>query len=174
MFRNTALARRVSISHKEGNTVIRIKRSNLWKTSIWLLCWFTLAFLFFVSVLVRPLFHLHSARETLYVLPFLAFILVWYVMALRIGVWRAFGVEELVIGHGNLHWERTAWIWKRSLDASLADISDVRAKTPWHALSNWVEFTFRKSCYKVGGELLQDEAREIAHELKKATIIHQR
>ena len=36
----------------------------------------------------------------LYLLPFLAFILLWYVVGLRVTVWRVFGVEEIVVDRG--------------------------------------------------------------------------
>jgi len=175
MFRvGTALKPRVSISHRDGALVIHIKRHNQWKFAIWLLFWSTVAFLFFCSVFLRGLFRIHSAADGLYVLPFLAFIFVWYAMAMRIGLWRAFGVEELLVENGRLHWERIAWKWHRRLEANLSDISDVEAKTPWHALANRVILTCRGRTYTVGDMLLQDEANEIAEELARAAGLHER
>lgn len=175
MFRvGTALKRRVSISHRGGALVIHIQRHNQWKSAIWLLFWFTMAFLFFCSVFLKGLFRIHSAADSLYVLPFLAFIFVWYGMAVRIGLWRAFGVEEIVVEEGRLHWERTAWKWHRQFETNLSDISDVEAKTPWHALANRVVFTCSGRRHTVGDMLLQDEANEIADELARAAGLHER
>ena len=65
-----------------------------------------------------------------------------------------------------------AWKWRRSFSAELSEISDVEAKTPWHALANRVVFTCRGRTYTVGDMLLQDEANEIAHELKHSIGLH--
>ncbi len=175
MFRiGTALQRRVSISHQGGALVIHINRHNQWKSAIWLLFWFTAAFLFFCSVFLRGLFRVHSVADSLYILPFVAFIVVWYAVAVRIGLWRAFGIEELVVEKGRLHWERTAWKWHREFETNLSDISDVEAKTPWHALANRVMFTCSGRTHTIGDMLLQDEANEIADELARAAGLHER
>jgi hypothetical protein len=177
MFRvGTALKRRVSISHRGGALAIQIKRHNQWKSAIWLLFWFTMAFLFFCSVLLKGLFRAlsaHSAAGSLSVVAFFAFIFVWYAMAVRLGLWRAFGVEELVVDNGRLHWERTAWKWHRQFETNVSEISDVEAKTPWHALANRVEFTCSGRRHTIGDMLLQDEAHEIADELARAAGLHE-
>lgn len=175
MFRvGTALKRRVFISHRDSTLAIHINRHNHWKSAIWLLFCFTLAFLFFCSVFLKGLLRIRSATESLYVLPFLAFIFVWYAVALRIGLWRAFGVEEIVVDDGRLRWERTAWKWHGRFDANLSDISDVEAVTPWHALANRVVFTCSGRSHTIGDMLLQDEADEIAEELARAAGLHER
>lgn len=135
---------------------------------------FTAFFLFFCSVILKGFFRIHSVVDSLYVLPVLAFVFVWYAVAVRIGLWRAFGVEELVIGNGRLHWERTAWKWRRQFETNLSDISDVEARTPWHALANRVVFTCSGRSHTVGDMLLQDEANEIAQELARAAGLHER
>jgi hypothetical protein len=169
MFRvGDALRRRVSIRKRDGAVVIRIERHHQWKSYILLLACFTAAFLFFFTVFARALFYVHSAVQRLYVLPFMAFILTWYLLALRIGLWRGFGVEILTIHGGHLHWERTAWKWHRKLDILLSDVSDVKARTPWQALANRVEFICKGRRCVIGDMLLQDEANEIARELDKA------
>lgn len=174
MFRvGTALRRRVIISHRGDTLVIHINRHNQWKSAIWLLFCFTLAFLFFCSVFLKGLFRIHSAAESLYVLPFLAFIIVWYAVALRIGLWRGFGVEEIVVEKGRLRWERTAWKWRRQFETNLSDISDLEAITPWHALSNRVVFTCGGRSHTIGDMLLRDEADQIAEELALAAGLHE-
>lgn len=173
MFRvGEALNRRVSISHRDGNLVISIQRNNYWLLYIMLLLFFTGVFLVFFATFLRGLLRIRSAIEILYVLPFFAFILLWYTMAVRIGLWRAFGVEEIVIEHGHFQWCRAAGKWRRRFEASLEEISHVEAKTPWHSLSNRVEFTCKGHRYTVGDMLLQDEAKEIADEVKRITGLH--
>jgi hypothetical protein len=173
MFRaGTALARRVSILHQGHVLVVHIARHNDWKSNLFRLFFFTAAFLFFCSIFLRGIFRVNSAVEILHLLPFIVFIIIWYLLALRIGLWRAFGVEDLTIDNGKLHWQRTAWLWRRRLDAPIRGISDVQAKTPWHALSNRVEFTCNGRRYAVGDMLLQNEATEIAHELQRAVGLH--
>jgi hypothetical protein len=135
--------------------------------------WFTAAFLFFCSVFLKGFLRIHSAHDSLYVLPFVAFIFLWYAVALRIGLWRAFGVEELVVQNERLYWERTAWKWRRRFETNLSDVSDVEAKTPWHALANRVVFTCRGRRHTVGDMLLQDEANEVADELARAAGLHE-
>ena len=175
MFRtDTALVRRVSISHRGGSLCIHIKRHNQWRFFILLLLCFTAVFVFFCSIFLKGLLRIHSASDILYFLPFVLFILVWYGLALRIGLWRGFGVEDLVLENGHLYWERTVWKWHRKFDAALSDISDVQAKTPWHALANRVEFTCRGCRYRIGDMLLKDEANEIAHEVQRAAGLHSR
>jgi len=134
---------------------------------------FTAVFLFLCFIFLKGLSRIHSATESLYFLPFIAFIVVWYGLALRGGLWRGFGVEELVIEKGRLRWERTAWKWHRRFETNLSDISDVEAKTPWHALSNRVVFTCRGCRHTIGDMLLQDEADEIAEELARAAGLHE-
>ena len=165
---STALTRRVSISHRGRALVIHIARHNNWKLNLFLLCCFTAAFLFFSSIFLRVLLRLSSAVEVLYILPFLTFIVIWYLVVLRLGLWRSFGVEDMMIEDGKLHWERTAWLWRRRLDTPTRGVTDVQTKTPWHALSNRVEFTCNGRRHTVGDMLLQNEATEIAHELRRA------
>jgi hypothetical protein len=164
----TNLRRRVSITHKHGSVVVRIERHNDRTLYILLLLAFTAGFVSFCSILVPPLIRNFSFRNFLIVLPFLAFILIWYLIGLRVGVWRAFGVEQVVIEGDILRWTRTALWWKRDVEIPTSEVTEVRAVTPWHALSNRVEFTAHGRRRKVGDMLLRDETAELAHELRHA------
>jgi len=128
---------------------------------------FTAAFVFFLSTFARPFFRGATMKDFLYVSPFLAFIMVWYVVGLHVTIWRAFGVEYLFVKGGLLHWTRTALFWTRKLEIPATDVTDVKAITPWHALSNRVELTARGKRRSVGDMLLRDEATELAHELRR-------
>lgn len=127
---------------------------------------FTAGFVFFTYIFVHPFFHGAGIKDLVLFSPFIAFILVWYFIGLRLTVWRAFGVEEITIEGGTLHWARIALFWKRKLDIPAKDITDVKAVTPWLGLSNCVEFTARGRQRSIGDMLLRDEATELAHELK--------
>jgi len=105
----------------------------------------------------------------LYILPFLGFVLLWYLIGLRLAVWRAFGIEEITVAENVMCWTRTAFIWKRELKVSTKDITEVKAVAPWHALSYNVEFTASGNRHSIGDMLLRDEASDIAHALRKAT-----
>ena len=175
MFRfGNALERRLSISHQDGSLVISIQRNNQWALYILLLAFFTGIFVTFCLVFFKAFFRIHSAVGALYLLPFVLFIMVWYAMAIRLGLWRAFGVEEIVIKHGKLQWKRTAGWWRRNFEASVSEISTVEARTPWHALSNRVEFSCKGRRYTIGDMLQRDEANEIAIELELAAGLHGR
>jgi hypothetical protein len=162
------LRRRVSITHKHGSLVVQIARHSDRALYIVFLLVFTAAFVFFCYIFVSPFFRRPFSSEGLYVLPFLAFILLWYLIGLRLAVWRAFGVEKIVVDGGILCWTRTALWWKRRLEISTKDITHVKAVTPWHALSNRVEFTALGRRRTIGDMLLRDESAEVAHALNGA------
>jgi hypothetical protein len=135
------LRRRVSISHKHGTLLVRIERHNDRGLYIGLLLAFTVVFALFCSVFIPPLFRIGFSIQVLYILPMIGFLILWYLIGLRLGVWRAFGVEEMSINGGVVHWSRTALCWRRDFETATVDVTDVRAVTPWHSLSNRVEFT---------------------------------
>jgi hypothetical protein len=162
------LRRRVSITHEHGSLVVHIARHNDRLLNIVILLAFTAAFLYFCYLFVSPLFRRPFSADWLYTLPFLAFVLLWYFVGLRLFGWRAFGVEEIVVHGDTLCWTRTALFWKRRLEIPTNEITHVRAVTPWHTLSNRVEFTALGRQRTIGDMLLRDETAEIAHALKKA------
>jgi membrane protease YdiL (CAAX protease family) len=165
---NNNFRRRVSVSHKHGGLVVRIERHNDRTTNIVLLLAFTAFFMFVCGVIVAPLFRHSSLRDGLYTLPFLAFVLAWYVVGIRIGTWRTFGVEQIAVEGGALSWTRTALCWVRKVEIPTTDITEVKAIKPWHALSNHVEFVAHNRRHAIGDMLLQDETTELAEQLKHA------
>jgi hypothetical protein len=72
------------------------------------------------------------------------------------------------VGGGTLRWTRTALCWMREFEIPTMEIKEVRALTPWHALSNRVEFTAHKRRYVIGDMLLRDETTELAEQLRHA------
>lgn len=160
------LRRRVLVSRKHGALIVRIGPHNDRPTYILLLAAFTVVVAYFMYVFIRPFFYRATLRDLLYMLPFIAFVSLWYVIGLRIGLWRAFGIEQIVIEDGRLSWSGTALFWKRNLEIPVTEITDIKAVTPWHSLSNHVEVTASGRRRSVGDMLLRNEATELAHELK--------
>jgi uncharacterized membrane protein len=160
--------RRVTVSHKHGGLVVRIERDNNRTTNIMGVLGSTAFFILICSVFVTPIFRHPSLDNALYILPIFAFSLAWYALALRITLWRAFGVEQIVIEDGALSWTRTALFWVRKAEIPTSDITEVKAIKPWHSLSNHVEFVARNKRHSIGDMLLQDETTELAEQLRRA------
>jgi hypothetical protein len=154
------------IHHQHGVLTVRIERHNNRTQYVVMLAAITAAFVFFMYTFVRPFFRGAAAKYFLYVSPFIAFVLLWYIIGLRLTVWRAFGIEQIRVEGGLLRWTRTALFWRRKLEVPAADVTDVKAMTPWHGLNNRVEVTVRGRRRIIGDMLLRDEATQLAHELK--------
>ena len=67
---------------------------------------------------------------------------------------------------------KASW-WKRNFEAAESEITDVISKTPWHGLSNHVEFVYRGRSYSIGDMISHDEAHEITHVLGGALGLRQ-
>lgn len=146
--------------------VVEIGRHNDWFMYLMMLVTFTAAFLFMSYIFVSPLFRRPIEANALSLLPVIAFLVMWYVIALRVTVWRAFGVEQIVLENGLLRWTRTALFWKRNLKIPSKDITAVRPATPWHGLSNGVKFVALGRLEKIGDMLSRDETWELAYQLR--------
>jgi len=164
--------RRVSVCHEQrGAVVVQIARHNDSLMYIFMLAAFTAGFLIFAWVLISPFFRNPLSSEELVLLAPIGFILLWYFLAVRIGMWRGFGVEHIVIENGAFSWMRTALFWKRMLELPVTEIAAVETVTPWHDLSNHVEFLARGRRYKIGDMLRRDEAHELADLLRRVNPV---
>ena len=132
---------------------------------------FTAGFAFFLYVFVSPLFRRSFSRDAIYVVPFLAFVVVWYIIGLRITIWRAFGVEQITVEGGVLYWTRTAFRWVRKVEVPTMEITEVKAITPWHGLGNCVELIAHDQRRVIGDMLLRDETTQLADRLRHAVGI---
>jgi hypothetical protein len=168
MFTSNHFRRRVSIIHRHGSLIVHIARHNDRTLYIVMLLASTAAFLYFCYLFTSPFFRRPFPADWLYMLAVLAFVFLWYFIGLGVAGWRAFGVEEIVVHGDTLCWTRTALFWERRFQIPTKEITHVRAVTPWHALSNRVEFTALGTQRTIGDMLLRDETTEIAHALKKA------
>jgi hypothetical protein len=154
---------------QNGAVVVQIARKSDWLMYIFMLAAFTAAFSFFASVFVSPFFRKPLSSRDLILLPFIGFILLWYFIAVRVGMWRSFGVEEILIENGMFSWTRAALFWKRKLELPVAEIEAIETVTPWHDLSNHVEFVTRGRRSRIGDMLRRDETYEVADVLRRAT-----
>ena len=161
-------SRRLSISRRHHALAVSIGRNSNWTTYVFMLILFTCVLGWFFTLFVRGLFRTPSSSNILYALPFLAFIVLWYAVGLRIALWRSFGVEEVVVENNVLRWTRKALFWVRNVEIPMKDITDVRSITPWHSLGNRVEVTAHGKRHKVGDMLGRDEAVELSDQLQKA------
>lgn len=169
MFRFRYLQPRVSTKTKLGSElVVRIARQNDSRGYVVMLIGFTVLFLLFLACIIRPILRQPFSSSAAYLAPFFAFAMIWYIAALRITLWRGFGVEELSVEHGTLHWTRTALFWVRKCEIPTKDITSVNPVTPWHRLNNRVELTALGKRRSIGNMLLKDEATELARRLRKA------
>jgi hypothetical protein len=171
MYKFRYFQRRVFFDREQSTLIVRIEPHSDRLLYVPMLIVFTGFFIFICMICVRALVREFSAETALALSPVMAFISVWYIMGLRLTVWRAFGTEQIVIDGGVFHWDRTALCWKRNLELPTAEITDVKAIMPWHGLSNCVEFRTRSKKWLVGDMLLRDEAVELAKRLRE-TVRH--
>lgn len=151
-----------------GAAAAHIARHNGWLMYIFMLAAFTAGFLWFAYIFISPFFRTPlSSRELALLLP-IGFILLWYFLAVRIGMWRAFGVEDVAVENGVFSWTRTALFWKRKLELPATEIVAIRTSTPWHDLSNRVEFLANGKLYRIGDMLRRDETYVLADVLRRA------
>lgn len=161
--------KRVSVlREQQGAVVMQIARHNDWLMYVFMWAAFTAAFLIFEYVLITPFFRKPLSSQDLVLLAPIGFVLLWYFLAIRLGMWRGFGVERIVIENGMFSWTRTALFWKRKLELPIAEIAAVETVTPWHDLSNRVEFVTRGKLYRIGDMLRRDETYVLADELRRA------
>jgi len=160
--------RRVSIACVGDQLVVSIKRQGNHGHHIWMVVFFTIVCAIFCRVFAPAFFGAHSAREIAYRLPFVCFILLWYVIVLRFSLWSAFGVEEVVVRRDTITCTRRILWWERAFEAPLDDVANITVKIPWHEGSGSVRFTAKERAYTIGDQILPAEANEIADELRRA------
>lgn len=168
VFRFNNFRRRLSIRWNQGVLSATISPNNDRATYVIMIVFFTCIFAWFLTVFTRPFFKTPFSSDNFFLLPFLAFVLFWYILGVRITLWRLFGVEALIVERGVMRWTRKALFWVRELEVQTKEITDVRAVTPWHSLSNRVEFTALGKRRNIGDMLLRDEAIELSEMLRKA------
>jgi hypothetical protein len=168
VFRFNSLRRRLSIRSSNGALSATISPNNNRATYVLMLVMFTCVFAWFLTLFARPFFKTPFSSDNLYLFPFLGFVVLWYVIGVRIALWRLFGVEKLIVESGVMRWTRKALFWARQLEVPTKDITGVRAVTPWHAQSNRVEFTALGKRRSIGDMLLRDEAIELSEKLRNA------
>lgn len=161
------LRRRVHIKHAVNRLIVRIERHNSRVLYFWIMCLTTMVFGLFCDMMWGAL--LRYRQEAIYtVLPVFVLGAACYAIALAMGIWGAFGVEEVLIESGLLQWKRTALKWTQTNNIPVTDITRIRAITPWHRLDNTVEISTVRKHRCLGDKLLRDEALELAKHLRHA------
>jgi hypothetical protein len=166
MFTFKHLRRRVSICHEHSAFVARIARHNERFLYICLTLFFTGGFLVFSSVFIPPMFRAGLSMDLLYLSVFFGFIVLWYLLALSIGLGRLFGIEEITVKRGVLCCARKTLWWRQAVEIPTCEITEVKAIISW--LNNHVEIVAPGRVHAVGDMLLRDEADQLARALRRA------
>src|SRR3989442_15970610 len=109
---------RISISQKHGDVVIKIKSRHSRVLYTAMIVVLTLVLLWFSWIFVPALRNVKSARGFLILLLPIAFVVVWYLVGLRIAMWRAFGLEKIVVKGQTVLWSRKALWWARTVQTA--------------------------------------------------------
>jgi hypothetical protein len=158
---NKRFARRVFISRTHGALTIAIRRRNDHLAEVVATVWSTA---FFAICLLGVLLSRPQVGESTHPLRFLIlapFVLVFCFLT-GIGLWRAFGTEEIIVKDGTFHWTRKILFWRRHFQVGQTDVTDIIAR------DNHVQFTVKGRFYSVGDGLLVDEAIKAALNLQYA------
>jgi hypothetical protein len=161
--------RRVHIK-KGARQSVHIDRQNLRGKYFWFICLDTVVFGAFNKMLWHA-WKLNQNDMLYFTLPVFVFGFVAYMVVLAIGLWGAFGIEEVSIHEDNLRCTRTVLRWSRTRDIPFANIKEIRAITPRFArlgLESTVEIRTGWTARKIGANLLRDEAVELAKHLRHA------
>lgn len=161
------LRKRVHIAHRNGGLSVRIDRQNARGLYFWNMCLWTVVFGLFCNMLWGA--SMRHPHDVLYgTLPMFVLGLICYIVALAIGIWGAFGVEEVSTQAASFRWTRTALKWTHTIDIPIAEITEIRAITPWLRHDNSVEVNTVRQQRRIGDKLLRDEASELAKHLRHA------
>jgi hypothetical protein len=167
------LARRVTIRHNHSGLYVDIAPRNDRKGLILPALFATAWFAFFVSIFIRVLLRGPWPDAFFYILVFGGLCGV-ACFAILLGLFWAFGGEEIVVENGKMRWTHQVLCWASKTELFAYDISEVEAITPWHGFENRVEFVAKGRLYKIGSKLLRDETTELAWILKRAIGLERR
>jgi hypothetical protein len=168
MFTFKRLRRRVLISHSHGRLRVKITADNERSAAVVVLVWITAIAAIFLWSFTRPILRSHLSGTDWFEVLIPVAGMVAYLLALRATIWRAFGVDDIVVEHGTLHWSAKALWFKQKAEIPIAEISQVKAVTSWPSINNHVEMMAGARRYVIGERLLTDETNELADALKRA------
>ncbi|MCL2659047.1 MAG: hypothetical protein FWD64_00820 [Acidobacteriaceae bacterium] len=159
--------KRVHLQHRNGGLYVRIERQNARGVYFWWMFLSTFVFAVFAQVMWEaPGLRFGS---TLFVVLIFLLGTAAYLIALVFSIWYAFGVEAISIDGDTLRWTLTALRWHHTKIIRTAEITSVKAITPWTWLDNTVEInTDRRHYYRLGTKLRRDETIELANSLSHA------
>ena len=169
MFEFNRFRRRVSIVHSHGELRVRIAAENQRGDYIFILAWFSCAAICLIWTLIRGLSRSGFSSDDWPLFLFGAVAAGVFMVVLWRTIWRAFGVDEIVVHGGILRWTAKAWWFHQELELPVHEISAVKAVTRWwNRQGSHVEFTYGSRRYLVGFGLRLDETSELAQALKHA------
>jgi hypothetical protein len=168
MFTFKRLRQRVLISHSHGRLRVKITADNQRWAAAAGLVWATGFAATFLKVFMAPILHSRLSGLEWFEVLIPAAIVVVYFLALRIIIWRAFGVDDIAVEHGALHWSAKALWLEQNTEIPINEISQVKAVTSWFSGGNHVEMTVGSRRYLIGALLLTDETKELADALRRA------
>lgn len=164
--KNAFLRRRVHIDRGGGSLRVRIDHQNARGIYFWTICLCTVAFALLSGMLLHT--SLRHPDDVTDMALLYALVVTSYAIALVMALWGAFGTEEIAIEAGNLRWTCKALNWTHTRDIPIAEITEIRAVTPWHGLRNCLKVVASGKQRKIGDKLLRDEAIELAQHLHQA------
>jgi hypothetical protein len=168
MFTFKRLRRRVLISHSHGRLRVKITADNESSMAVVFLVWMTGFAAVFFYTFTAPMFRLELSGGEWFLALIPVSVAVVYCAAFRVIFWQAFGVDDIVVERGRLHWSAKALWFKQEAEFPIGEISQVKAVTSWFGKRNHVEMTVGGRRYLVGNRLLMDETTELADALKRA------
>ena len=161
--------RRVLIERSHGNLHVRIAAENQRSAYVFGIGCFICGGIFLIWIFARALWRSGLSGDD-WLLSMIAVVAASvYLVFLRRMIWEGFGVDEIMVHGGMLHWTAKAWWFRQELELPTSEISEVKAVTRWwNRQGSHVEFTSGKRRYMVGDGLMLDETVELAQALKHA------
>jgi hypothetical protein len=149
---------------KNGSLLIKIDAVSNWGSYAVGLMIVSGVFVFGLWMFTPVLFKVRTITEALYCLLPVTFLLLWFMIGLRIILERLCSVE-LSVKKGIFRWRSQISLWRRDLDARQEDVTAVIAKARWYG--NRLNLTMNGKTYSLG-DLLDEDMEIVARELRRA------
>jgi hypothetical protein len=148
---------------KNGSLLIKIDAVSNWGFYAGGLMIVSGVFVYGLWMFAPLLLKVRTLTEALYCLVPVAFLLLWFIVGLRIILERLCSVE-LSVGSGIFRWRYKISRWRRDLEARQDDVTAVIAKARWYG--NRLNVTMNGRTYSLS-DILDDDLEIIARELRR-------
>ena len=118
----------VTITHRNGALYVRPVPRSKAKTILALLPSTIIVGLFGFLILWKAI---RTASNVVHILPILGLILVVYGVVLRLTLGPISTLDEIAVDRGVLSWSRRILRWTRTMQIPGAEITEIKAVTPW-------------------------------------------